>query len=262
MGTGNVVFLMYHELESEGRPLCRVEPGYVRYILPVSNFRAQMDSLRKGGFLGVSVGVAVAGFATGTVAITFDDGCETDLLFAAPILREFGFGATFYITTGWSGTRGYLSHSQIRELSGAGFEIGCHSMNHLYLTDLDQKSLHCEIVESKSALEQVVGKRVEHFSCPGGRHNRLVSEVAEQAGYRTVATSEIRANSQQTNRFALGRVALLRSTPIREFSDICAGQGLWRKRVAVQAREIAKKTFGNSVYDRLRERLLKQQKHS
>ena len=34
------------------------------------------------------------------MTITFDDGCETDLLVAAPILRQAGFNATFFITWG------------------------------------------------------------------------------------------------------------------------------------------------------------------
>ena len=71
-----------------------------------------------------------------TVCITFDDGCETDLLAAAPILKEFGFGATFYITVGFLGKPGYLSEAQVRNLSALGFEIGCHSLTHPYLPTL------------------------------------------------------------------------------------------------------------------------------
>ena len=36
------VFLMYHEIELPGRPLCQSAPGYVRYILPLETFRSQM----------------------------------------------------------------------------------------------------------------------------------------------------------------------------------------------------------------------------
>ena len=40
MAASRIVFLMYHELELAGRKLCRSEPGYVRYILPLETFRA------------------------------------------------------------------------------------------------------------------------------------------------------------------------------------------------------------------------------
>jgi peptidoglycan/xylan/chitin deacetylase (PgdA/CDA1 family) len=257
MGEG-VVFLMYHELETPGRLLCQAEPGYVRYIVRASDFRAQMELLRNEGWKGLSVGDAIASFADKTVAITFDDGCETDLLSAVPILREFGFGATFYITSGWSGQPGYLSHSQIREVASLGFEIGCHSISHLYLTDLDELALRREIVDAKLSLEQVTDKPVEHFSCPGGRFDLRVEKVARDAGYRTVATSEAKANTPATNSFALGRVAVMRSLSLTEFRNLCRGRGLWQSNVGGYIRAIARNMLGNSAYDRLREHLLRE----
>jgi len=47
-----IPFLMYHELELAGRKLCQSEPGYVRYILPLENFRSQMECLKQSGFRG------------------------------------------------------------------------------------------------------------------------------------------------------------------------------------------------------------------
>lgn len=252
-----VVFLMYHELESPGRALCRTEPGYVRYILHRETFESQLEELRQSGWRGITVSEAIASFPEKTVAVTFDDGCETDLLFAAPMLRQRDFGGTFYLTTGFLGKRGYLSHSQARELSGLGFEIGCHSMTHPYLSDLDEKGLRREIVDAKEELQQILGKPVEHFSCPGGRHDRRVSEMARAASYRTVATSQIQVNSSASDLFALGRVAVMRSTSIGEFRGICRAENLWRKSLQVQFRTATKKLLGNSFYDRLRSAVLR-----
>jgi hypothetical protein len=252
-----VVFLMYHELETEGRPLAQSEPGYIRYIVRALDFQRQMESLRSEEWKGVSVGQAVGLSEGRTVAITFDDGCETDLLFAAPVLKQMGFGATFYITTGWLGKPGHLSASQLREISGLGFEIGCHSMNHFYLTDLDDSALRREIVEAKAQLEQIAGVPVEHLSCPGGRFDRRVADVAKSAGYRTVTTSRICTNSSSSDRFSLGRVAIMRDTSLPQFREICHARGLWRMRTGVFAREAAMKVLGNSAYDRLRGAVLR-----
>jgi peptidoglycan/xylan/chitin deacetylase (PgdA/CDA1 family) len=260
MRESRVVFLMYHELETPGRTLCHPEPGYVRYIVRASDFRAQMELLRNEGWKGLSVGGAVSSFAHRTTAITFDDGCETDLLAAAPILREFNFGATFYITSGWSGQPGYLSHSQIRELASLGFEIGCHSMSHSYLTDLDDAGLRREIVDAKVFLEQVIDRPVEHFSCPGGRFDSRVAKVARDAGYRTVATSEAKANTPTTDSFALGRIAVMRSSSLPEFRNLCRGRGLWQSKVGGHLRAAVRNILGNSAYDRLREHLLRPSK--
>jgi peptidoglycan/xylan/chitin deacetylase (PgdA/CDA1 family) len=249
------VFLMYHELEEPGRPLCQAEPGYVRYVLHSSDFRDQMHSLKDKDWRGISVGEAL-GQKPGSVVITFDDGSETDLISAAPILRDLGFGATFYITAGFIGKPGYLNPSQLRELFALGFEIGCHSMTHAYLTDLDDAGLNREMAEAKSELEQFISRPVEHFSCPGGRYNQRVSEFARSAGFKTVATSRLQSNSASTDPFALGRVAVMRTTSLKGFHDLCNGRGLWRRNLLTQLRGAARELLGNSVYDRLRTALL------
>jgi peptidoglycan/xylan/chitin deacetylase (PgdA/CDA1 family) len=252
-----VVFLMYHELETPGRALRQAEPGYVRYIIRAAAFREQMKSLQHDGWQGVSISLAISSFAPKSVAITFDDGTETDLLLAAPILREYGFGATFYITAGWTGQPGYLSASQLRELSNLGFEIGSHSMTHSYLTDLDDAALRRELVDSKVRLEQAVGKPVEHFSCPGGRYDSRVAQFAREAGYRTVTTSDIQINNSATDRYALGRIAIMRNTSLAELLQLCRGEGLWQWKLTVQFRSAVRTMLGNAAYDRLRARLLR-----
>src|ERR1035437_875378 len=154
----SIVFLMYHELEIPGRNLCQSEPGYARYVLLQPDFRGQMDYLKSNGWHGLNVGQALAFPEGRNVTITFDDGCETDLLAAAPILQHRGFHATFFVICGRLGKPGYLSPAQLKELSDQGFEIGCHSMTHPYLTDLDESGLRYEISEAKSQLEQIVGQ--------------------------------------------------------------------------------------------------------
>jgi peptidoglycan/xylan/chitin deacetylase (PgdA/CDA1 family) len=255
MPKDSIVFLMYHELEILGRPLCQSEPGYARYVLPDSDFRAQMDHLKGHGWQGLSLGQALQ-FAEGpNVTITFDDGCETDLLAAAPILQQAGFNATFFITVGRLGKPGYLSKAQVKELS-EGFEIGSHSMTHAYLTDLDESGLRHEICDSKLQLEQIIGKPVDHFSCPGGRCDQQVVAVARAAGYKTLATSRIQANSRKTDLFALGRVAILRGIPLSTFAALCAGRSLSRMRLQSMFRGAARQILGNSFYDRVRATLL------
>jgi hypothetical protein len=126
MAEVGTVFLMFHELALPGRPLCHAEPGYSRYVVSVSDFHSQMEALAHAGWRGRSVSQVIHSFAERSlgeksVCITFDDGCETDLLAAAPILKDFGFGATFYITAGFVGKPGYLSEEQVRSLRAQGF---------------------------------------------------------------------------------------------------------------------------------------------
>ncbi|MBZ5718756.1 MAG: polysaccharide deacetylase family protein [Acidobacteriia bacterium] len=257
MAGPRTVFLMYHELELPGRRLCQSDPGYVRYTLPVAEFQAQIEFLKTAGWHGVSVGTALAPQTSPAIAITFDDGCETDCLTAAPLLKQAGFGATFYITTGFLGKPGYMSPSQARQLGEQGFELGCHSMSHSYLTDLDEAGLRCEIGDAKRKLEDVAGGPVEHFSCPGGRYDQRVAEMAREAGYSTVATSRAHANGPNTDRFALGRVAVMRDLSLRVFEGICSGEALRTMALRDSFRNSAKRVLGNTVYDRVRAALLR-----
>jgi peptidoglycan/xylan/chitin deacetylase (PgdA/CDA1 family) len=257
MAPPSIVFLMYHELELPGRPLCQSDPGYVRYILMQASFQSQMDWLQHSDWRGLNVTEALNYPAGNSVAITFDDGSETDLITAAPLLKERGLNATFYVTAGFLGKPGYLSPPQLRELSSLGFEIGCHSMTHAYLDDLDQPGLQREISDAGKILEDLIGKRVEHFSCPGGRYNAKVLAQAEEAGYRSCATSHARANSRFTSPFQLGRVAILRGFSRDYFEKICTGDALWNMRFAESTRGAAKKLVGNALYDRFRALVLR-----
>jgi peptidoglycan/xylan/chitin deacetylase (PgdA/CDA1 family) len=256
MSQPGIVFLMYHEIELAGRPLCQSEPGYARYILPLATFRRQMEWLRQSSFRGLSVSQALAYPSQPSVCITFDDGCETDLIAAAPLLREFGHGATFYVTAGFLNTPGYMSATQLRELDEQGFEIGCHSMTHAYLCDIGESDLHREIADAKNRIEQILEHKIAHFSCPGGRYNQRALKMAQSAGFKTVANSEFHANTPATNPYELGRVALLRDFPIESFGAVCHGRGLWKKRLSHDTRRGAQWLLGNRRYDRLRAVLL------
>jgi peptidoglycan/xylan/chitin deacetylase (PgdA/CDA1 family) len=252
----SIVFLMYHELELPERELVQSEPGYTRYILSEASFRSQIEWLRQQGWRGLSVSQALRYPPEKSVAITFDDGCETDLITAAPILRSAGFHATFYVTTGFLDQPGFLTRRQLCELSSQGFEIGCHSMTHAYLNDLPPEQQEVEIVAAREKLQELIGRPVEHFSCPGGRYDQRTLAVAERAGYRSVANSRMHANSPATNPYLLGRVAIMRDTGQSAFARTCSGSGLWKGQLSESARTLAKKVLGNALYDRARAQLL------
>jgi hypothetical protein len=255
-----MVYLMYHELQLPERELCDQEQGYARYVVAEGVFREQLSHLKSSGFRGLNVTEALADTVekTRSVCLTFDDGCETDLQIAAPLLQANDFNATFYVTVAHLERRGYLSRRQLRELSDQGFEIGCHSMNHVYLTDLPQERLRTEIVESKDRLEQLTGKPVAHFSCPGGRWDRRVATLAQEAGYASVATSRIGVNLRGADRYCLSRIAIKRDVSITEFARLCRSKGLKLRQAQSAMLASAKRVLGNSMYEKIRARVLGQ----
>ena len=256
MTSRGTVCLMYHEIELPGRDLCDSDPGYVKYAISISNFREHMEFLKNSGMVGINVSQMLSNPENG-VTLTFDDGCETDLITAAPILKDYGFQATFYITIGFLGKRGFLSRQQARELAATGLEIGCHSKTHAFLTDLHASALRGEIADAKKELEDIVGCPVHHFSCPGGRWDTRVVDIAKEAGYASVATSEVGLNFPDTDHFALRRVALTRGITPLEFQSLCRGTGLWSQALKNRGLGLAKRIMGNGVYSRVRAVLLR-----
>ena len=257
-----LTFLMYHELGVEGRPTVEPAPGYVRYVVRAEAFREHLAALAREGFRAVSVGEALggdgseAGASGRRVVVTFDDGCETDLTLAAPLLREAGAGATFYVVSGFTGRRGYMTAAQLRELADMGFEVGSHSKSHALLSDLSDARLRAEVFESKDELEQTTGRPVAHFSCPGGRWDERVVSAAREAGYESVATSRVGANAAGADRFRLARVAVMRSTSSAEVARLCRGEGFFKRRAQDAALTFAKRALGNDAYQKFRAALL------
>jgi peptidoglycan/xylan/chitin deacetylase (PgdA/CDA1 family) len=127
------------------------------------------------------------------VVITFDDGYLDVYQNAYPILEKYGFYATFFIIGNTVDTRGNLSTDQLLELVNDGWEIGCHSMNHSYLTS--GNNLEQEIVGSKELLEEKIGEAVLTFAYPYGLTNWTVTNYTINAGY----TSAVGLGSNMTH---------------------------------------------------------------
>ena len=71
------------------------------------------------------------------VVLTFDDSKASHYTVVRPLLKKYGFGATFFITEGFTFRTDkdeYLTWDQIAELHRDGFEIGNHTRDHMGLS--------------------------------------------------------------------------------------------------------------------------------
>ena len=85
-----------------------------------------------------------------TVVLTFDDACKSHLENAAPILKKYGFNATFFIcrfSDEWrKQNEAYLLNgNEIKALFDMGFDIGNHTWNHPDLRTLTEEEISSEI---------------------------------------------------------------------------------------------------------------------
>ena len=96
------------------------------------------------------------------VVLTFDDACESHFSFVAPLLKKYGFGATFYvgeITKNFSNKKWYMSWEQMSELNKMGFEIGNHTLTH---AKLGSKTVEEGIKEFKAIEERCAKHKIPH----------------------------------------------------------------------------------------------------
>ncbi|MEY9489607.1 peptidoglycan/xylan/chitin deacetylase (PgdA/CDA1 family) [Streptomyces calvus] len=170
------------------------------------------------------------------VLITFDDGYEGVHRHALPVLAEHGFPATVFVTTGWlrgpydtgGGLDTMLDWDQVRELAGAGVEIGGHSHSHPQLDRLDDGRLRAELIRCKEIVSDQLGTVPASFAYPYGYSSRRVREAVRETGYaQALAVGNGLARRAQ-GPYALRRVTVRRSTGAAAFERLVEGRGIAR----------------------------------
>jgi len=120
------------------------------------------------------------------VVLTFDDGAKSDITFVAPLLKRYGFGATFFITEGLTfltDKQNKLTWQEIRKLHDMGFEIGNHSASHPNLIQCSAKQLFNEVEHIESRCREHGIDSPKTFGYPGDHNKPEVVEVLRKKGY-------------------------------------------------------------------------------
>jgi hypothetical protein len=122
------------------------------------------------------------------VTTSWDDGHPLDLRLA-DLLADCGVPATFYVAPR-NCERPVLPASDIRRL-GERFEIGAHGLTHRILTRLDDRNLEREVFEGRRWLEDLLGRPVDTFCYPKGRHDVRVRRAVVRCGYVGARTTQV-----------------------------------------------------------------------
>ena len=120
------------------------------------------------------------------ITTSWDDGNVLDFR-VAELLSRHGLRATFYIPR--QASTGVMSEAQVRELSKS-FEIGAHTMRHVFLDTAEDAVAGREIRDSKAWVEQVTGRPCPLFCPPGGKFNSTHLAQIKAAGFVGLRTVE------------------------------------------------------------------------
>ena len=259
--------LMYHRVVSERCPIPGDDPEEAPYAVTLNAFTWQLDRLARYGRKGVSMARVVERLSGGDpvpadwVAITFDDGNDSDYVHAVPLLLERGFTATFFVCGERVGAGGGLERDMIAKMVVRGMHVGSHGMTHRFLTTLAAGEEEKEISRSRELLSSIAGESVDHFAPPGGRYNQRTIEALWRHSYRAVCTSDFgfnpraaRAEQEGGARFIFRRIPVMCETSNAQFDAVVRGSAARLAPLYVRHAGLSwlRRTIGEAAYRRLR----------
>lgn len=101
---------------------------------------------------------------------------------------------------------GPLGWDKAREMLEDKIYIGSHTANHPILTNVSDDALEMELRMSKSTLEEKLQTASVHFCYPNGNVSKRERDAAEQAGYVSAVTTELRLCENGDDLFSLPRI--------------------------------------------------------
>ena len=214
----DIHILMYHHIAPRG------EADDLRpFVVFKENFQQQLLFLKKSGFRSLHLG-EVFDEAEGNlsipgrkVVITFDDGSMNLFEHAFPLLKEYGFTATFFIISGMLSMKNnwdipqmprvsLMGKDEIRELVKEGFEIGSHGVTHINLSKCSESQALAELTDSRKQIQDMFGVPSDFHAYPFAEYPKNYSELCSKAGYRGAVGITSPARYAVDDQYAVRRV--------------------------------------------------------
>ncbi|MEW1987582.1 polysaccharide deacetylase family protein [Brevibacterium casei] len=185
-------------------------------MVPVRAFEHQMTHLLSSGhrilseaeYLDWLDGRPLSGKS---VLITFDDGYESVLHNAVPILTRLGMPAICYVCPGllggqstWMGRPSWhelMDADQLTQVVDSGIALGVHGHDHTAMDALGFDELEAHTSAARDLLEERVGLKARSLAYPYGYHSPTARQAVGSAGFECAF-----AIYETAGRWALPRV--------------------------------------------------------
>ncbi len=130
------------------------------------------------------------------VVLSFDDAPASQYSVVAPLLKKFGFGATFFVCEfppNYSDSTLYMNWRQIKELDNMGFEVANHTRTHANVTKLSKAQFINELSYIEDKCDSLGIEKPTNFAYPGYGLNLEILPFLNELGYRFARAGGSRA---------------------------------------------------------------------
>jgi len=181
-----IPILMYHYVRTVDDP---TDTAGITLSVTPERFAQQLDLIADRGYTTTTLEAISQGkIPDKPIILTFDDGYEDFYTNAYPALKARGMTAILYVIVDKNSSQ-YMSQNQILEISQNNIEIGSHTLSHPNLIVMSIEEATNEITQSKTKIEEIIGKKVTSFCYPSGRYNDQISEIVKNSGYLFAVTT-------------------------------------------------------------------------
>src|SRR5260370_8348778 len=134
------------------------------------------------------------------------------------MLAGDGVKGVAYLVSGFVGTGPYVSAAQVVQMDQNGIEIASHTVDHANLARSSYGSTMRELVDSKRALENLLGHSVLDFAYPSGQFNAQSVAAVQRAGYDTAVTTFFSVDHSARDPDLWTRVRVGRAPSLADFT--------------------------------------------
>ena len=120
------------------------------------------------------------------VVLTFDDGVKSHITTVAPLLKQYNFGATFFVCEfppNFTDTTMYMTWKDMKQLNLMGFEIANHTHTHKHVNKLSKQQLQNELNYIEQKCDSLQIAKPVTFAYPGYDVHPVATETLQEREY-------------------------------------------------------------------------------
>lgn len=184
------VMLIYHHVATDTPRVTSVTPD---------EFRSHLQYLKDHDFQVIGLDVLIKQLtekqpvADNAVVITFDDSYENNFSSAHPILKEFGYPYTLFISPGSIDKQDgpLLNWQQVKQMSDDGVLIANHAMWHEHMAQPEagetvadwRERMRSSILQAQQRIKDETGQQHNWLAYPYGEYSRDLEALVSELGF-------------------------------------------------------------------------------